>query len=180
MVYNFDILLRAPARPDRRRSNKLSLMRKLLLTSLTLALLAPLSAVGGHGKKQCAQNLEDCLNQMVNKLKTTGFIGLEVDYLAEGTVVTKVVAGTPAEEAGIQKGDVLVALNGIPFNKESKKKIGKLKKVGREVTCTIKRNGTNKSVKLTLAPMPADVMAKYIGERMMAHANREAHASASR
>ena len=146
-----------------------------------LTLLAPLTVLGGHGKKeQCSRQVEACLNHMVTKLKTTGFIGVEFDHASKdgSPVVTKVVAGTPAEEAGIKVGDELLALNGIPFSKEGYKEMKKVKKPGREVTCTIKRNGANQSIKLTLAPMPADVMAKYIGEHMMTHAKKEIHASA--
>ena len=48
--------------------------------------------------------------------------------------------------------------------------INKVKLPGKEVTCTIKRNGANREFTLTLVPMPADLMAKYIGEHMMEHA----------
>lgn len=112
---------------------------------------------------------------MVTELKSTGFIGVELDKPGDKgeMVVTKVVPGAPAEKAGIQKGDVLVALNGIPFSKDNWKKMAEVKKPGREVTCTVKRGTTNKNIKLTLVPMPADLMAKYIGEHMMKHAKKD-------
>ena len=40
---------------------------------------------------------------------------------------------------------------------------------GATVTCTIKRNGVDKRFKIKLVPMPADLLAKYIGEHMMEH-----------
>lgn len=157
-------------------------MRKLMLTPLILGLLAPMTVMGGHGhkEKQCAKKVDDCLNQMVTKLKSTGFIGVELDQASKDgpLTITKVVAGTPAEEAGLKEGDELVSLNGIPFNKESKEAMKEVKKPGQEVTCTIQRDGAKKKIKMTLAPMPADIMAKYIGEHMMTHAKKEVHASA--
>ncbi len=41
---------------------------------------------------------------------------------------------------------------------------------GQEITYTITRDGSNREVNLTLAPMPADVLAKWIGQHMMDHA----------
>lgn len=152
-------------------------MRKLLPPLFGLILL-PAVALAGHDKA-CKADLQACLDKMVAELKSTGFIGVELDDSKhDKLVVTKVISGTPAEKGGIQKGDVLVALNGIPFSKENLKKMAKVKKPGREVTCTIRRDGTNKDIKLTLAPMPADMMAKYIGEHMMQYAKmKEARAS---
>ena len=144
---------------------------------LALALLTPLTAYGGDHKK-CTLKVDDCLNAMVTKLKSTGFIGVELEESKKGAlVITKIVPGAPAEKAGIQVGDELMALNGIPFSKESHHKMEKVKKPGKEVTCTIKRNGANKDIRLTLVPMPADLMAKYIGEHMMSHAKKTVHVS---
>ncbi len=41
---------------------------------------------------------------------------------------------------------------------------------GQEVIYTVKRNGYDKEISLTLAPMPADVMAQWIGKHMIEHA----------
>jgi hypothetical protein len=44
---------------------------------------------------------------------------------------------------------------------------------GQEITYTIKRVGEDREVQLTLAPMPADVLAQWIGHHMLEHAQTE-------
>ena len=151
-------------------------MRSTLFGSLVLPLsLVAASAVAGDSK-ECSVPVQDCLNTMVTKLKATGFIGVEldVDEATQVLKVSKVVPGSPAEGAGIRVGDELYALNGIRFAKENEAAIEKVKLPGKEVTCTIKRDGADRSFKVTLVPMPADLMAKYIGEHMLLHAQKDA------
>ena len=141
--------------------------------ALPLALVAALSASALAGEKdQCNLPVDECLNYYVNKLKSTGFIGVELDddQAPHKLIVTKVIEGSPAQEAGIRIGDELFALNGLRFGKKNHKKMGQFRKPGNEVQVTIKRNGQAKKIRLTLAAMPADLMAKYIGEHMMTHA----------
>ena len=148
-------------------------MRNLAALSLSVTLMIPAFAFAGKGH-QCSQAVDDCLNHMVKKLKSTGFIGVELDDKSPSAlVVTKVVAGSPAEAAGIQNGDELFSLNGIRFGKDNYQKMGKVKKPGNEVQVIIKRNGQPKKMRITLAAMPADLMAKYIGEHMMTHAKTQ-------
>lgn len=145
--------------------------RTIALASLVLLLSATVFA-GGKGEK-CKQPVQTCLNEMVLKLKQTGFIGVELDQgkNKEVLIVSKVIEGSPAEKAGIRVGDELYALNGIRYNKENDDAINKVKVPGNTVACTIRRNGNNREFQLTLVPMPADLMAKYIGEHMMEHAS---------
>ncbi len=152
-------------------------MKKLSLVVLSLAILLVVPVVpvlaGDHGK--CTHTVEDCLNKMVAKLKSTGFIGVELDSKDKETLtVTKVVQDSPAEKSGIQEGDILYALNGIRFTKKNWEAINKVKQPGKTVTCTIKRHGSSKELNMTLVPMPADLMAKYIGEHMLDHAKDNA------
>jgi len=167
-------------------------MKKFLIP-LTLVLLLAVPALAG-GDHKCDKPVQDCLNSMVTKLKSTGFIGVEIEGLCgkcdkgkkcpkckkDGYRVTKVIKGTPAETAGIQVGDILYGINGIKFNKENDEKLSKVKVPGNKVTCNIKRNGVDKGFKMTLVPMPADIMAKYIGEHMLAHAKADAKAVADK
>lgn len=144
-------------------------MKKLLTIPALVLIFAMPALAGDHS---CDTPVEECLNTMVMKLKSSGFIGVEIEPdKATGTLtVSAVIPGSPAEKAGIQDGDILYALNGIRFSKENDEAISRVKVPGKEVNCTIKRNGEDKTFKLTLAPMPADLMAKYIGEHMMYHA----------
>lgn len=133
------------------------------------------AAFAGDGHS-CEAPVETCLNGMVSKLRSSGFIGVEIDdeKVAGKLVVTSVIEGSPAEQAGIRVGDELYSLNGIRFSKENDAAIRQFKVPGNQVTCTVKRNGANKSFKVTLVPMPADLMAKYIGEHMLEHAAMDA------
>ncbi len=142
-----------------------------ILAGVALAVLPALA--GEHGK--CTMSTQDCLNHMAAQMRNAGFVGVELDRDdTTGTLtVLKVVPGSPAEAAGIQSGDVLFALNGVRIAKDNEKALEKARKdwaPGQSVNYTIKRDGAEKEVSLTLAPMPADVMAKYIGEHMLQHA----------
>ncbi len=142
-----------------------------------VAVAAITSASAGEHKR-CSAKTQDCLDIMSTKMKTSGWVGLELDWdqSKSSQVVTKVIPGSPAESAGIQIGDVLYALNGVrisPDNDEAIAKARKGWKPGESVRYTIKRNGTDREVNLTLAPMPADVLARIIGEHMLEHVSND-------
>lgn len=140
--------------------------------ALVLALHMPklvLATGAAHKRNTCPHPIDHCMREIVHKFRSTGFIGVEIKHLERGGVlITNVLAGTPAEKAGIHPGDKLLALNGFPFRKNSPQ-VARVLKPGNEVTCTVKRNGTNQDLKLTLGPMPASMLATYIGEHMMTH-----------
>src|SRR5687768_4396651 len=87
-------------------------LRSLCAAAAVVALVAA-PAWAGSGEK-CTADTQTCLNKMAAK-KSVGWIGLEFDKSsAEGVMKVKnVVAGSPAEAAGFQAGDVIVALNGV-------------------------------------------------------------------
>ena len=151
-------------------------MRFVMTTLLAIPLLA-LPAMAGSDCENCScdKPVSECLNTMIAKLETSGFIGVELDEdkATKALIVTKVIPGSPAENAGILEGDELYALNGIRFKEQNHEAISKVKVAGNEVNCTLKRNGSSKEIKMTLVPMPADLMAKYIGEHMIAHAKQK-------
>jgi len=138
--------------------------------------LAVIPALAGHYGEKCTETTQACLDHMAQKLKSSGFVGVELDMdkNPEGLTVTRVIPGSPAESSGIQTGDILTALNGVQISKDNEEALAKARKEwkpGQSVTYTIKRDGLDRQVTLTLAPMPADVMAKYIGMHMLEHAS---------
>jgi C-terminal processing protease CtpA/Prc len=148
----------------------------MLIGLCALVLIAAIPAIaGGHGK--CKYNTQECLDKMAAKLKDSGWLGLELDYKKETKTlyVEKVIPGSPAEKAGMKPGDVIHALNGVKHsekNKAMKMEWGKLAP-GKQATFTIARKGKEKVVQLTPTSMPADVLAKWIGEHMVGHATVE-------
>ncbi|MEM7051884.1 MAG: PDZ domain-containing protein [Acidobacteriota bacterium] len=140
------------------------------LVALTvLVALAGTAFAGEHYK--CDKGAEECLNAMVTKIKAKGWLGIETEKTAEGRYAVKAVtAGSPAEKAGFQAGDVLVALNGVELSKENKKKLAKVKKsLGPNVKAeyTVKRSGGKKNLTAWLAEVPDTVLAQWIGEHMV-------------
>ena len=114
---------------------------------------------------------------MAASMKSSGWVGVELETdNPEGYAVTKVIPGSPAEAAGIEAGDILVALNGVAFKKENDDALMKARKdwkPGQNVSYTVKRNGSERQVSLTLASWPADVIARSIGQHMLEHASSE-------
>ncbi len=139
---------------------------------VALAVVATPALAGEYAK--CHETTQGCLDHMSSMMKNSGWVGLELDSddASGGYKVLKVVPGSPAESAGIQPDDVLYALNGVKISKDNHEALAKARKEwqpGQSVTYTIKRNGADREVTLTLAPMPADVLAKWIGQHMLEH-----------
>ena len=132
----------------------------------------------GHDGKKCSYGTQECLDHMTAKLKSGGWVGVELekDDSTGALTVLKVVPGSPAEASGIQAGDQLFALNGVEINDRNSEALSKAKKEwkpGQAVNYTIRRDGSQRQVTVTLAPMPAEVLARFIGEHMLEHATVE-------
>lgn len=148
------------------------LRRVFMLTLATVAFLA-LPALAGDYK--CTESTQTCLDHMAAKMREGGWVGVELDKnpAGDGYVVNRVVPESPAQAAGIRAGDVLFALNGVTIsdkNEEALKAARAEWKPGQQVNYTIKRDGADKQIKLTLAPMPADMLAQIVGKHMLDHA----------
>jgi predicted metalloprotease with PDZ domain len=144
--------------------------RWIVVAVLAIALISP--AIAGKGHK-CEASTQDCLNKMAAKLKDKGWVGIEFDKnKSEQPVITKVVPDSPAEKAGLQKGDVLLAINGVKYGDDDKEKWHKVKKAwkpGSTITYTVARGGGKKAVDVTLGKVPEEVMYAWLGEHMMQH-----------
>ncbi|MES1211106.1 MAG: PDZ domain-containing protein [Acidobacteriota bacterium] len=136
----------------------------LLALALTLAVSLVTSAAAFAGGENCAKEAHN----RKAKLAAHGWLGIETDHPAgaqANPTVVEVASGSPAEKAGFRKGDVLVALNGVPLKAENKAKIKAAKAgcaVGKTVTYTIQRGGAQQTLTATLAPVPEDVLAKWV------------------
>ena len=69
--------------------------------------------------------------------------------ISDGAVVTRVEAGSPAEEAGIAPGDVVVAVNNIQVTSAADlRNLVGLVRVGGEVALSVVRDGTRREIRV--------------------------------
>jgi C-terminal processing protease CtpA/Prc len=163
---------------------------KLLIGLVALCVLFAAPALAGekkmdadakakhHAKKGCTHEAQACLNKMATKLSQKGWVGIEMngDKETGGWIVTKVEPDSPALAAGLQKGDVLLAVNGVPFGGKDKEAMHAVKssmKIGKTITYTVKRGDHKKKVDVTLGRLPEEIMAKWIGRHMLEHTTIE-------
>jgi predicted metalloprotease with PDZ domain len=141
---------------------------------VAVALLATALLIAGDYK--CTKSTQECLDMMAAKMKDSGWVGveLETDEATGAYAILRVVPDSPAKAAGLRPGDVLLAMNGIRISEKNHEALWKAKKdmkPGDSVKYTVKRDGTDREVSITLAPMPADVLARFIGQHMLTHAS---------
>ena len=135
-----------------------------MVTTLSLALFLALSSMAAAGGEKCAKEHAAKAKTAMEEKAKHGWLGLDVEKSASGYVVTKIAAGSPAEQAGFQKGDVLVAFNGIAMtdaNKEALKKAKMQTAVGKQVTYTISRAGSERQIAAILGKVPEEVLAEW-------------------
>lgn len=86
-------------------------------------------------------------------------------YDGEGVLVNRVMEGSPADRAGLRKGDVIVSLNGRPA--ESPEQLTRLvqdARVGQTVSLAIVRDGDRRTISARLASRPSDADVPVPGE----------------
>ena len=74
-----------------------------------------------------------------------------------GAVIARVEAGSPAEQAGLHTGDLVVAVNGTPVRSgtQLRNAIG-LSRIGDQVTLTVDRRGSEISIPVRIEPATAN------------------------
>jgi S1-C subfamily serine protease len=84
-------------------------------------------------------------------MDSTRSLGLEK---VEGALVNSVQPGSPAEKAGVRRGDVIVAVNGAPMRDGNslRNQISQLMP-GTSVKVTLLRNGKEETIAVTLAEL---------------------------
>lgn len=137
----------------------------LLALALVVGLVTAAFAGGTHaGDGKCAT---DAAHAKKAKMAAKGWLGIdtEKDEATGAYRVSKVAAGSPAEQAGFRPGDVLVAFNGIPVKDKERIKAAKASiAVGSQVTYTVARAGAEQKLAATLAPVPEEVLAQWQAE----------------
>jgi predicted metalloprotease with PDZ domain len=150
-------------------------MRKAIaVIAAVMIMVMAAAAMAGEGSK-CTTSTQDCLNYMVKNLKNRGWVGIEMDDRGgvDRMVVTTVIEGSPAEKAGFEVGDTLVAVNGVAFSEENHKQLKDIQyamKPGADFVYTVSRKGSKVDLEVELGQIPKNVMAQWIGAHMMEHA----------
>ena len=149
-------------------------MKKMLLIACCVALTSVVGLVqAGEGQK-CSASTQDCLNYMAKNLKARGWVGIEMDDSHGKLVITRVIDDSPAQSAGLEVGDVLVAVNGVQFADENHEELKKIKRAmapGTSMTYTVSRRGHSEQVPVSLGKLPDHVLAQWVGNHMLEHAD---------
>jgi C-terminal processing protease CtpA/Prc len=149
------------------------------MAALVVAAALCVPALAGNKEYgKCTEDTQTCLNHMAAKLKGRGWLGIEMDDSKgmDAIKVTRVVPGSPAQAAGFKEGDLLVSVNGVKFASNSEEKCATCDAMkdkwtpGTKVTYVVARDGKDVTLDATLAVLPPDVMAQWIGMHMIEHA----------
>ena len=142
---------------------------KKLFAMLLLVLFVAMPAVAGE-KGKCAGNGEDCLAKMKTKIAHKAWLGIEYETNEQGRwVVEDVYKGSPAQKAGFEQDDVLLAINGVEYSKANKpalKEVYSKLEPGSEAKYVVERQGGKVKISATLGWVPEEVQAKWINEHM--------------
>ncbi len=97
------------------------------------------------------------------------FIGVytSTNSSRNGVDVNGVIGDTPAEVSGIQKGDVILEMDGVPVSTHNELLAERNKhKPGQEFTLTVLRNGTTMDIDARFKVCPTDVVPEVVTEEV--------------
>src|SRR5260370_25147949 len=105
----------------------------------------------GHTRFLTPQDVQSEKQQLSGTLIGIG-IYLQQDAKTKQIIITSTIPGTPAEKAGIKRGDVIVAVNGANIVGKDINTVNPLIKGsdGTNVTLTVKRPSTNQTLTFTM------------------------------
>ena len=150
-----------------------------ILMIAAVLLLAPASSSALAGEEyKCTSPTQECLDKMTANLMQRGWLGIFGNEIREhGTMyleIIEVVPGSPAEEADIRPGDVLVAINGVDLVESNKEKLYMIQKKNRpgvSMRYTVMRGKHRVYKQVKLESMPYEVIVRAVGAHMLEHSN---------
>jgi putative serine protease PepD len=84
------------------------------------------------------------------------YVGVRIENVEGGAKVTQIVAGAPADKAGLKKGDVITSFDGKTIGSADDLTAAVFQaKPGEKVSVTVARNGNTQHLSLTLGVQPA-------------------------
>lgn len=143
-------------------------MKKFGVLFVVVLLLAAPAMAGD--KKACNGDPDDCAKKMKTKLAQKAWLGISYETDEKGRwVVESVEPDSPAKAAGFEKGDVMLAVNGVEYTKENKPKLKQVYsklEPGSEATYVVSRQGGKVKLHATLGHVPDEKQAEWIAEHM--------------
>jgi len=144
-------------------------MKKLVV--LIMALLFSVAAVAGEKKHNLTA--AEALAKMEAKMAAKPWLGVEYEKAEKSYYkIDNVVANSPAERAGFQPGDIILAMGGVDYNKANKKALkAAWSKVGpgSDADFVVKRGGKKVNLTATLEHVPSELQTQWIAEYMSAN-----------
>jgi C-terminal processing protease CtpA/Prc len=137
------------------------------------------AAAGSKSKKDASAEAEKTYEKalVISKKSDKPFLGVNMQELDDqlrkgldlktqgGVLVTDVIESSPAEEAGIEDGDIIVEFNGHKVDSPSKlQELVEEVKVGDTVKVKVVRENTPKTITVTMGEYPDDERWSLSGE----------------
>lgn len=139
----------------------------LLLISMMALLVWPLQA-----GEPCDISNNPCLIEAIEKVMKKGWVGIQLHPAKRGGWrIDGVVPESPAELAGLKRGDLLKALNGVSYDKKNWQRLEKVygeMVPGNEMTYTVQRGKEELKVTVKLGKVPEQLMAQWVGKNLLA------------
>ena len=153
-------------------------MKKISLLTVLFVMFSA-AAFAGNGKqcssaakfasyKDCNSDVQACVNNLTAKYANKAWLGIKGEKAEYGKKIVAVVPGSPAEAAGFQKGDVLVAVNGVALTaaKSELKAMKKTLAAGSMAKYKVVRDGKKVVLKATLVNPPAEIVAAWVSDHI--------------
>ncbi len=142
---------------------------KRVMAAMVVLLVVAMPALAGD-TKACDGNAKDCMKKLQAKYEHMAWLGISYDEDDSGRwVVSAVEPNSPAQAAGFEKGDVMLAVNGEAYSKENKanlKAVYSKLEPGSQATYVVLRQGAKKKLTATLGKVPLELQKKWIAEHM--------------
>ena len=135
--------------------------------TILVALLA--AAAVYADEPRCSATARECDQQIRKMLSGRRFLGATIDETRAGLVIKSITPQSPAERAGLQAGDRLIAVNGKPLTqataKEFKQILAGARETGR-LFMIIWRRGAYKKTEPRLEPYTKEQIEKIIAAHL--------------
>ncbi len=148
------------------------------LIGINTAIFSRTGGYQGIGFAVPSNMAQSVMNQLINKGKVTrGWLGITIQNFtpelakefglnkSTGALVTEILKGSPAEKAGIKRGDIITEVDDKPVkNVETLRNIIAQSKVGSRIRLKVIRDGNASLFTVTITELPQEISQNVPGE----------------